>query len=74
MSYMVSERPARGSSEFVEVAEGNGFSSEGTHFTSVKCSIFQKRMILGKSRVKAKLIQENRGHILLVFPSLNLVD
>jgi superfamily II DNA or RNA helicase len=28
----------------------------------------------GKSRVKAKLIQENRGHILLVFPSLNLVD
>jgi hypothetical protein len=28
----------------------------------------------GKSRVKATLIQKNKGHSLLVFPSLNLVD
>jgi superfamily II DNA or RNA helicase len=28
----------------------------------------------GKSLVKAVLIQENEGHILIVFPSLNLVE
>jgi hypothetical protein len=28
----------------------------------------------GKSRVKFILVQENKGHSLLVFPSLNLVE